>query len=419
MSGADVVLPDGERPEPGADAHARTSVTPAAWGLLGAALISQIGISVVEQGIPVLTGFIKTDLGLTAAAAGLTVSAFTVGRALGSYAAGVAADRVGERRVLIGGGLATGAIVALAVTMPFASLILLLIVAGAASSASTPAGGRLVLLAFPRHRRGFALGLRQTGVPLGGLIAAALLPWLAHLYGWRWSLAAAAGIAAVAVLPLFVTRKERAAAEEQPAPARPVSLLRDRTVRLLTIWGCLLVSGQYALVAFLALDLHQSAGVALVRASVLVAVAQVFGVIGRVGWGAASDRVLRRGRKPMLIRLTGVAFLAALLLFAMPRSAPLAVWGVVAALAGLALIGFQGLWITMISEAAGPDRAGAATGFGITFVAFSIAASPPLYGLVADLAGSYRAIWAALALVLAVAFIPALLVPGAPSRRRT
>jgi predicted MFS family arabinose efflux permease len=295
----------------------------------------------------------------------------------------------------------------------------LLIVAGAASSASTPAGGRLVLLAFPRHRRGFALGLRQTGVPLGGLIAAALLPWLAHLYGWRWSLAAAAGIAAVAVLPLFVTRKERAAAEEQPAPARPVSLLRDRTVRLLTIWGCLLVSGQYALVAFLALDLHQSAGVALVSASVLVAVAQTFGVIGRVGWGAASDRVLRRGRKPMLIRLTGVAFLAALLLFAMPRSAPLAVWGVVAALAGLALIGFQGLWITMISEAAGPDRAGAATGFGITFVAFSIAASPPLYGLVADLAGSYRAIWAALALVLAVAFIPALLVPGAPSRRRT
>ena len=103
----------------------------------------------------------------------------------------------------------------------------------------------------------------------------------------------------------------------------------------------------------------------------------------------------------------------------MPRSAPLAVWGVLAALAGLALIGFQGLWVTMISEAAGPDRAGAATGFGITFVAFAIAASPPLYGLVADLAGSYRAIWAALALVLAVAFIPALLVPGAPSRRPT
>jgi MFS transporter, ACS family, aldohexuronate transporter len=388
VSGADAVLPDGERLEPDEDVRGRASVTRAAWRLLGAALIAQIGISVVEQGIPVLTGFIKTDLGLSAAAAGLTVSAFTVGRALGSYAAGVAADRVGERRVLIGGGLAAGAIVALAVSTPFASLIVLLIVAGAASAASTPAGGRLVLLAFPRHRRGFALGLRQTGVPLGGLIAAALLPWLAHLYGWRWSLAAAAGIAAVAVFPLFVARKERAAAEELPAPRRPVSLLRDRTVRLLTVWGCLLISGQYALVAFLALDLHKGAGLALVSASVLVVVAQAFGVIGRVGWGALSDRMLRRGRKPMMLWLTVLAFLATLLLFGMPRSAPLAVWGVVAALAGLALIGFQGLWVTMISEAAGPDRAGAATGFGITFVAFAIAASPPLYGLVADLAGS-------------------------------
>ena len=393
------------------------SVPSAAWRLLGAALVAQVGISVVEQGIPALTGFIKSDLGLSAAAAGLTVSAFTVGRALGSYAAGVAADQVGERRVLVAGGLATGAIVALAVSTPFAALIVLLAMAGAASAASTPAGGRLVLLAFPRNRRGFALGLRQTGVPLGGLIAAALLPWLAHLYGWRWSLAVAGAIAAAAVIPLVVTRKHQAPSAQPPGPRRSSSLRRDRTVRLLTIWGCLLISGQYALVAFLALDLHQSAGLALATASLLVAVAQAFGVIGRVGWGAASDRLLLHGRKPMMIWLTGVALVASLLLFTMPRSAPLAVWSVAAALAGLALIGFQGLWVTMIAEAAGPERAGAATGFGITFVAFAIAASPPLYGLVADLAGSYRAIWAALAVVLAIAFVPALLVPGRPARR--
>jgi hypothetical protein len=33
-----------------------------------------------------------------------------------------------------------------------------------------------------------------------------------------------------------------------------------------------------------------------------------------------------------------------------------------------------------------------------------------LYGLVADLAGTYRAIWAALAVVLVVALLPAMLV---------
>ena len=61
----------------------------------------------------------------------------------------------------------------------------------------------------------------------------------------------------------------------------------------------------------------------------------------------------------------------------------------------------------MIAEVAGPERVGAATGFAITFVASAIAVSPPLYGLVADLAGTYRAIWAVLAVVLVVALVPA------------
>jgi MFS family permease len=389
-------------------------VSRAAWQLLVAALVSQVGISVVEQGIPTLTGFIKSDLGLSAAGAGVVVSSFTLGRVLGSYAAGVAADRVGERRVLVAGGVLTGVMVGVAVMLPLAALVVCLVAAGVASAASTPAGGRLVLLAFPRNRRGFALGVRQTGVPIGGLLAAVLLPWLAHVFGWRWSLGVAGVIAAVSVLPLVFSRTERFEPAGQVPGQSGWSPFRDRTVMLLSVWGCLLVSGQYALIAFFALDLEHGVGLALATASLLLATAQAFGVVGRVAWGGLSDRLLRRGRKPLLIALTLVALVAAMLLFAVPRSAPLAVWMVIAALAGFALIGFQGLWVTMIAEAAGPARAGAATGFGITVVASAIVASPPLYGLVADVSGTYRAIWGALAVVLAAALIPASLIRERP-----
>jgi MFS family permease len=153
-----------------------TAVAARPWRLLGAAVVAQVGISVIDQGIPTLTGFIKTDLGVSAAGAGLVVSSFTFGRIFGSYGAGVAADRLGERRVLVAGGLAAGGLVALAATAPLGALVALLIVAGVASAASTPAGGRLVLVSFPRERRGLALGVRQTGIPVGGLVAAALLP---------------------------------------------------------------------------------------------------------------------------------------------------------------------------------------------------------------------------------------------------
>jgi MFS transporter, ACS family, aldohexuronate transporter len=199
-----------------------------------------------------------------------------------------------------------------------------------------------------------------------------------------------------------------------PPPPRPATPLphvgRNRNLLLLTAWGCLIVTGQYAIVAFLALDLNQGAGLTLAEGSILVAAANVAGIVGRIFWGLVSDRQDGGNRKRFLLAINVVGLTGALLLFVVPRTAPIAVIGAIAVLAGLALIGYQGLWVTMIAEVAGPERVGAATGFAITFVSGAIALSPPLYGLVADLAGTYRAIWAVLAVVLTVALIPAALV---------
>jgi MFS family permease len=170
------------------------------------------------------------------------------------------------------------------------------------------------------------------------------------------------------------------------------------------------VTGQYALLAFLALDLHQRIGLSLERGSLLVALANLSGIAGRVAWGAVSDRALSHGRKPLLLVLTAACLIAALALFLVPSSASTAEMAAVAILAGLTLIGYQGLWITMVAEVAGPVRVGAATGFAVTFVGVAIALSPGFYGLVADIAGTYRAIWGVLSVVIALAFIPALLI---------
>jgi MFS family permease len=384
-------------------------ITRGAWRVLRLAVVAQIGFSLIDQGVPTLTGFVKQDLRISAGVAGLVVSSFAFGKIFGSYGAGVLADRIGERRVLLAGGLVTGCLLAIAMASPLPVLLTLLVVAGLASSASTPAGGRLVLHAFPPNRRGLALGIRQTGVPVAGLIAAAALPAIAHLLSWRWAIAVGGLFTATLVLPLLradvgTTSGERVEHAKGPSPAR------NRNVRLLTIWGCLVVTGQFSTLAFLALDLHRGAHLSLLEGSLLVAVAQATGIVGRIFWGAVSDRALHRGRKPLLLLVTAVGLSSALLLFAVPRSAPIGVFVLVAALAGLALIGYQGLWITMVAEAAGPERVGAATGFAITFVVTAVALTPPLFGFVADQAHTYRAIWGVLACVLALAFIPAAMV---------
>ena len=384
---------------------------PNAWHVLGVAVAAQVGVSVMDQGIPTLTGFIKADLGLSGAVAGLTVASFAIGRIFGAYGAGVAADRVGERRILLLGALFAAGFVALAAATPFPFFLVLFFLGGVAGASSTPAGGRLVLLAFPHNRHGLALGIRQTGIPLGGLIAAATLPWFASLVSWRWSLVLAAAIAVLCIVPLTHLRADRTEDDDRPpAPAVRARLRHDRNLVLLTSWSCLIVTGQYALLAFLALDLHQRSGLSLERGSLLVALANASGIVGRVAWGGVSDRALSHGRKPLLVVLTAACLVSALALLVTPSSASTAVMAGVAILAGLTLIGYQGLWITMIAEVAGPVRVGAATGFAVTFVGIAIALSPPFFGLVSDIAGSYRAIWGVLSVLVALAFIPALLV---------
>ncbi len=376
------------------------------WGVLGLAVVAQVGFSITEQGIPALTGFIKTDLDVSAAVAGLIVACFPLGRIVGSYAAGIAADRFGERRVLLAGGIVGGALTMLAAPAPVVALCGLFLLSGAASAAATPAGGRMVLAAFPPHRHGLALGARQTGIPLGGLIATAALPSIAHAAGWRWALVLAGLLTIAFVLPLLRVELEPAEVVKGSGPSPG----RDRDVRLITLWGSLVVVGQYSLLAFLALDVHDATGRSLASASVLVVVAQAFGIGGRLLWGWLSDRGDKPRRKPMLLALTTTGLIAALLLVAVPRTAPFGVLMAVAAVAGASVVGFQGLWVTMLAELAPAGRVGATTGFAITFTVTSVTLTPPVLGLVADLAGTYRAIWVVLAGLLTLAFVPALLV---------
>ena len=125
------------------------------WTILGLAVGMQFGVSLIDQGVLTLTGFIKLDLGLSAFVTGLVVASFALGRIVGAYAAGVAADRLGEQRTLLVGGLATARDRARRRgCRPCRVFVPLLVLAGAAGASATPAGGRLVLLAFPKNRRG-------------------------------------------------------------------------------------------------------------------------------------------------------------------------------------------------------------------------------------------------------------------------
>jgi MFS transporter, ACS family, hexuronate transporter len=98
----------------------------------------------------------------------------------------------------------------------------------------------------------------------------------------------------------------------------------------------------------------------------------------------------------------------------LPAGTPLVVWFFAAVLLGLTVIGFQGLWLTMLAEVSDPQNVGASTGFAVMCTIGAVTATPPLFGAFADWLGTYRAVWLLLIGVLLVAILPVLRLQREP-----
>jgi MFS family permease len=375
----------------------------APWLALSAAVVTQTTVSLAEMGIPTLAPFFKEGFGLSAAGVGVVVSSLNLGRIFGSFPAGRLVDRIGETHVMVGGGVGAGLLFcAAAAGGPAWALAGVLVAAGVFTGSAAPAGTKFIFSAFPPLRRGLPMGIRQSAVPLGGLVAAATLPWLAAHHGLRAALLASAGAlllgAASARLGMRAIDGHAAgepAGEDPPPHTRLGSI--DPNLRRVIVWAMLFIGGQYAVVAYLILDLTGSRGLSLGTATALLAVAQAGGVAGRIFWGVVSDRWLPGRRKLPLLLITATGIACAALLAAWPGHARVAVLAPVCLLTGASLIGWQGVWTNLVSELAPRGLVGTAVGFGLTFTNVAIVAWPPLFGLIADVTGSFRVSWAVLA----------------------
>lgn len=381
-----------------------------------AAVVVQAAVSFAEQGIPTLGVFVKDDLSLSATAVGALVAMLGLGRLASFYVAGRAVDRRGERRVLLVGAVGTGVFVALASGLGYTAMLVAFFVTGLFLAAMTPAGGKLVFGSVAPRRRSLAMGIRQAAVPAGGLFAAAVLPPLAGLTSWRVSLLLAGvvpicgGVVALALAGLGPR------VEAPPVQARlALAGLATRPFVLTTIWACILVGGQYVVLTFLAVDAQARTGASAAAAAALLVVVQAAGMTARIGWGAVADRLPRHRSRGIPGLVTVLALATAVALAAFPLES-LSGFLALALLAGISLNAWQGLWTYRLTEIAGVERAGTASGVALTFIALSITLATPTFGAVADAAGTMRALWGVLAVALGVAFLALALVPGAERR---
>src|ERR1700761_176784 len=153
------------------------------WRVLALMTGAQAGASVVQQALGSLAPVLVATFALSKAQLGVVFTAIMLGSSAFTALAGALTDRWGERKMLlVAGALMTAGLLAAAAFVSYPWLVACMGIFGAGYAVSTPAGGRAILTWFDRDR-GFAMGIRQAGVPLGGTIGALALPLLARLPG--------------------------------------------------------------------------------------------------------------------------------------------------------------------------------------------------------------------------------------------
>ncbi|MCW2830502.1 MAG: transporter [Aeromicrobium sp.] len=382
--------------------------TPNRWVMLAVSMVGQVAGTIFVNGAPFLIPYLHLERGLSLPHAGLIAAAPLAGAMATLVIWGLVVDRIGERASMTAGlAIVTVGAVGAGLSDSLTALGIWFAVGGIGAGSTNSASGRVVVGWFPAHRRGTAMGIRQTALPLGVGIAALLVPNLVGAHGLRATLLTvgalcAAATALSALLIVDPPRPTRAEAADRGQLANPYR--RDHTLARIHLASALLVVPQFTVWTYMLVWLIDDRGWSTFAASGLVAATQVLGSAGRIGAGWWSDRV---GSRLGPMRTVAVAATATMLALGLLEGTVLAVALIVVATA--VTVADNGLAFTSVAEIGGPYWSGRVMGLQNTGQYAASALVPPLVGALVDDRGYAWAFGL-------VALFPLLAIPLVPVR---
>ncbi len=363
--------------------------------------------------LPVVAPVVAQATGIASTYVGAYVGLVYLAAMFSSVLGGTAVKRFGAIRLSQGCLMltATGLILC-AVPHPLSMAVGALFI-GAGYGPVTPASSHLLIKTTPPERLSLVFSLKQTGVPIGGVLAGLLVPQFELLLGWQWAfllVGAFCLVCAYSVKPLRAALDEDRDATVRPSLIKslvnPIKLVwSHKALRILAGVSFLFAITQLSLTTYLVTFLFEDLGWALVAAGAALAVTQAAGVGARIVWGWMADNWFGSGYMLMV-----VAGLLAISAAAMPFFTPETphVWlYLVLILLGATAIGWNGVFLAEVARQAPKGQASVATGGTLGFTFFGVLCGPPLFGVAAANLQSYGLSYALL--ILPAALILALL----------
>lgn len=376
------------------------------WGTrIGILTLAHVMGTVPIVSVMAMAPVIQPELGLSVTQVGLLVSGYYTAQTIGAVPAGGLVDRIGVGRALIASHLLLilGAL-AFARAESFTGAVVATTIMGFGYSIVNPATAKGILSWFSARRRATAMGFKQTGVPIGGVLAAANGA-LVTLFSWQSIFVAVACVVFMnGLLCLLLVEPMHQSAHHSIAATirQMLRVARITNIRVLFFANIPWNMGQANFFAYLTIFMREAAGASQPVAGLVLGLAQISSALGRIGWGLVSDTLFRGRRKWITVGLCGASAVLMVCMTAVSDGSGLWLGVVLAFGLGITIASYPTLAQTLAVESVQPGQSGAAMGYSLMGTSIGGVVGPPIFGAVVDHTGDLADGWITTAIFVAV-----------------
>ncbi len=270
---------------------------PGPWTVVAVATFAQMVVAMSNILLPTIAPKLAEALGVSPILIGYQVS-LTFGVAtLSTMLGGKAVLRYGAARTTQLAVLCCGAGLVLFAFPSIAAIALGSALVGTGMGLINPAAAHLLVAYTPPQRRNIMFSIKQTGVPVGGVITALTAPAITVHFGFRWSLL----MVGVMILALVLAMQRYRPAWDADRGGKPhgsgaafggVPLVWGQAdLRWISLTAMIFSAIQRVVLSFTVIYLVAEGRFGLVEAGVMLSVVQVGGSASRICWGWLADRL--------------------------------------------------------------------------------------------------------------------------------
>lgn len=371
------------------------------WPLIATMAIQAL-VSMAVFSPPVFAPAAHGEIGFPASWIGVVTALTFAAATLGALFSGGVIARFGPLRMSQVSLVLCGAGISLIASADPWLVVLGALVMGLGYGPVTPASSVILVDRTPEGMRAFIFSLKQTGVPIGGALAGAVIPGLILAAGWK---AAAITVGTTCIALAVAIQPWRASvdlATHFDRPLKPASLLEPlrfvlghAQLREMAFATCTYSGMQSCLATFLVVYLAQRIEMSVPAAGAALATAMAAGILGRISFGVVADNWV----KPRtLLGVLGVTMsVGAALTAAFTEAWPGALIFLVSFVYGATAIGWNGVYLSEVARIAPAGKAGSATGASLGMTYAGVVFLPMLFWIIVLLTDSYSAAYLAVA----------------------